>query len=93
MDTNKKMIEFKITGLVQGVGFRYFVYRHATALELQGYVMNLYDDSVAVVVEGESEKINILHELLKSGPSRSVVRKINSIENPFSGNFSRFDIR
>lgn len=68
--------EFKIYGLVQGVGFRYFVYRKAIELGLVGLAKNLYDGTVFVVVEGEEDKINELHKLLKIGPSHSYVEKV-----------------
>ena len=46
----------RVTGTVQGVGFRPFVYRHAVELGLAGYVLN---DSAGVLidVEGEPERI------------------------------------
>ncbi len=68
-----KRAEFNISGLVQGVGFRYFVYRHAIELNLKGYAKNLFDGSVEVVVEGEFDNILLLAELLKRGPSHAQV--------------------
>ena len=48
-----------ITGIVQGVGFRPFVYRIAKSLSLPGYVLNLGDAGVEIVVEGSEEKISM----------------------------------
>ena len=45
--------EIIVNGLVQGVGFRYFVLREAKKLSLNGYVKNLYTGEVLTVVEGE----------------------------------------
>ena len=53
----------RVTGTVQGVGFRPFVYRHAVALGLAGYVLN---DSAGVLieVEGSAEHVAELTRLL-----------------------------
>lgn len=42
-----------ISGMVQGVGYRWFVMRKANEYNLKGYVRNLYTDDVEVEVEGE----------------------------------------
>ena len=57
----------RVTGTVQGVGFRPFVYRHAVALGLHGYVHN---DSAGVLidVEGEPARIAELARLLVDQP-------------------------
>lgn len=84
--------EFLIGGFVQGVGYRYYVWRQATALRLNGYTKNLNNGHVVVVVEGSKEHIEELHRLLKQGPSRSDVEYIKVIYNEFSGEFEGFDI-
>ena len=57
----------RVTGTVQGVGFRPFVFRHAVALGLSGYVLN---DSAGVLieVEGPPESIAELTRLLVQDP-------------------------
>ncbi|HHE47313.1 MAG TPA: acylphosphatase [Bacteroidetes bacterium] len=54
-------------GIVQGVGFRWFVRREADRLGLTGTVKNLADGSVEIHVEGEREVIDDFVELLKVG--------------------------
>jgi len=49
--------EIKITGIVQGVGFRPFVYNLATSLGLKGYVLNS-SEGVKIDIEGEPQKID-----------------------------------
>ena len=49
--------EIKVTGIVQGVGFRPFVYRTAVKHDLLGYVRNRGDAGVEIVVEGEKRKL------------------------------------
>ena len=41
-----------VTGLVQGVGYRYFVVRHADKLNLEGYTQNDFSGEVVTEVEG-----------------------------------------
>ena len=57
-----------VSGLVQGVGYRYFVYRKAKDYNLKGYVKNLYSDDVEVMLEGEKGVILDLIQELKTGP-------------------------
>lgn len=84
--------EFRIEGLVQGVGFRYFVYRYAQKHGLSGFVKNEYDGSVFVLVEGEESKINELHRILKIGPSHSYVEAVKVKYSDYTGKYTHFDI-
>ena len=65
--------EILVNGLVQGVGYRYFVYREAQQLGVNGYVKNLYTGEVLTVVEGEKVKIEELIKKLRIGPSHASV--------------------
>jgi acylphosphatase len=62
-----------VSGLVQGVGFRWFAYRNAQALGLTGYVENNHDDTVTVEVEGERGVIEELIVQLRIGPRSAQV--------------------
>lgn len=66
--------EILVNGLVQGVGYRYFVYREAQQLGVNGYVKNLYTGEVLTVVEGEKVKIEELIKKLRIGPSHASVK-------------------
>lgn len=65
-----------ISGLVQGVGFRYFVYRKATSYGLNGYARNLFSGEVEIKVFGDRSKIEILIADVKVGPRSAVVRDV-----------------
>ena len=68
---------FVVTGLVQGVGFRWFVARHARALGLGGYARNLPDGRVEVVAAGgEADALTRLEELLREGPAHARVARL-----------------
>ena len=54
-------------GQVQGVGFRYRAYHAATALGLTGWVKNLWDESVEMEIQGDTEAImRMVHQIEKS---------------------------
>ena len=66
-----------VRGLVQGVGFRYFIYRHARMLGLRGYVRNLPSGrEVEIVVEGDEASIQRLIEAARRGPPLAIVESI-----------------
>jgi len=65
-----------VVGLVQGVGYRWFVNRHSVALGLKGYVKNNYDDTVTVEVEGDRSLIEELITHLKIGPRSAQVKDV-----------------
>jgi acylphosphatase len=88
----RTQVKYIVKGYVQGVGFRFFVYRQARALNLNGYVKNIYDGSVEVLAEGESKQLDALFELLKQGPARSIVEKVTKTEADKKGKFDGFNI-
>ena len=65
-----------VSGLVQGVGYRYFVYRKAKDYSLRGYVRNLYSEDVEVMLEGEKGVILDFIQELKTGPVSAHVSRI-----------------
>lgn len=72
--TERATIE--VTGLVQGVGFRPFVYSLATALDLRGFVQNR-GAHVFVDVEGDSAALHtFVHRLTIDSPGHAVVDRV-----------------
>ncbi|HIJ11456.1 TPA: acylphosphatase [Candidatus Woesearchaeota archaeon] len=88
----KKRLGMIITGHVQGVFFRDFVKTHATELGVTGYVRNMQDGRVEVVVEGEEEHLITLLELCVKGPSSAHVTKIEKEWEECTGEFNTFTI-
>jgi len=82
-----------VKGLVQGVGYRWFVERHAKQLGLTGYVRNLPDGDVEVVVEGARSLIEELIRELKVGPRFASVEDVRVTWHPYRGKFKDFRIR
>ncbi len=87
----KKAHHFTVVGRVQGVGFRYFVYRHATSLQLCGWVRNKENGDVEAHVEGGQEGVLKLERLIRKGPSFSFVSECRLREVPVEG-FETFSI-
>jgi acylphosphatase len=80
-------------GLVQGVGFRYFVLKNAQKLNLTGFVKNLFSGEVLTVAEGEKSLIEELFLKIKVGPMHADVRKCWIIWQQFKNEFSDFQIQ
>lgn len=65
-----------IRGRVQGVGFRWFVEKHAHDVGVSGYTRNLDDGSVEVYAVGSAEQLKDLGGFLWKGPPMSEVRGV-----------------
>ncbi|HEX7318979.1 MAG TPA: acylphosphatase [bacterium] len=66
-----------VQGLVQGVGFRSFVYGTATRMGLTGHVSNMPDGTVQVIAEGDKGLLSDLIKELKIGPIGSEVTAVD----------------
>ena len=67
------VLHFLIQGRVQGVGFRWFVHREASELDLRGWVRNTEEGEVEVVASGSVEDLAKLRASLRRGPRGSRV--------------------
>jgi acylphosphatase len=65
-----------ISGIVQGVGYRYFAIRKASSLSISGYAKNLIDGRVEIVAEGERGLVEEFIKELRSGPISAHVTDI-----------------
>lgn len=85
--------EIVVKGLVQGVGFRYFVLREAEETGIKGYVKNLYSGEVYAVAEGEKYQLEQFFKALKIGPMHAQVRDASVRWTKCKNEFKRFEIR
>lgn len=94
MSSNNKIeAVINIDGRVQGVGFRPFVYRKAVKNDLEGYVINLGDAGVEVVVEGyENDIDNFIKEVEREAPDVSEIEKITYELRAYRDRFNEFKI-
>jgi hydrogenase maturation protein HypF len=63
----RQRLRILVRGAVQGVGFRPFIYRQATALELAGWVGNS-TEGVVIEAEGPRDRIDALAEVIRRAP-------------------------
>jgi acylphosphatase len=81
-----------VSGVVQGVGFRYYTRLRASELGLSGWVQNLADGRVEVWVEGPPAAVEQLLEWLRRGPPGAQVSASEAREVPPAG-LERFEVR
>jgi acylphosphatase len=67
---------FFVTGIVQGVGFRYFTQDEAERLHLAGFVRNLRDGRVEVYAIGSQENLVRLRTAVQRGPRGAMVQQV-----------------
>jgi acylphosphatase len=85
--------EILINGLVQGVGLRYFIQRHAKNLGLCGYVENLYSGEVLTIVEGDKFQIEELFNQIRTGSLYSKVKNASIKCSASKNEFTKFEIK
>lgn len=73
---------FRVTGRVQGVGFRWWTQKTASSLGLRGTVRNCADGSVEVHASGDPDAVASLAGRLEEGPSSARVEGVEEIDAP-----------
>lgn len=83
---------YYVSGMVQGVGFRYFAERAAMHLKVMGYVRNLRDGRVEVYAIAAAESLAALRRDLERGPHGATVTSVTEeeavVEPRFADEFS-----
>lgn len=82
-----------VRGVVQGVGFRWFVQRTASGLGLQGWVRNQPDGSVELAAEGPADALESLLGAVRDGPDGAWVSEVIVRREPPTGMGGGFAIR
>ncbi len=85
--------EIKITGRVQGVGFRYFVQKKAEESNINGWVKNMPDGSVVVMAQGDETDMNAFIDYLRIGPTMAKVHHVSKNKMPELEQFSSFQVK
>ena len=96
MTDNREKLQsrrFLISGMVQGVGFRYFAMRAAERQKVTGYAKNLRDGRVEVYAAGNEQALANFRADLDRGPQGAQVSSVSEEDAPFLEQFSkRFSI-
>jgi len=85
--------QFLVSGIVQGVGYRFFAFDAARRHGILGFARNLPDGRVEVVGEGEEPELTLFLADLKRGPWASRVDQVTNAEFGPAESFSEFTIR
>lgn len=81
-----------VSGAVQGVGFRFWTRSTARRMGLEGWVRNLHDGRVEILLSGPVEAVDRMTELCRKGPPHALVSSLDygpSAEDPPHG----FEVR
>jgi acylphosphatase len=84
--------EVYYSGRVQGVGFRYTVRSLARRFDVTGFVRNLSDGRVQVVVEGQPAEIRAFLDSIRADMGH-YIRDVQETTYPATGRFEGFDVR
>ena len=71
-------LRLRITGHVQGVGYRLWATRTAASLGLRGWVRNRRDGSVEALVTGRPEDVAAMVEAARKGPAGAQVTEVTA---------------
>lgn len=92
-EQERERLEARVTGRVQGVGFRFFTVHAARRLGLTGYVRNRADGSVEAVAEGPRPALLELVAELRQGPPGGRVEHVAFDFRPATQEYAGFEVR
>ena len=85
-------LQVLFSGRVQGIGFRYTVKQTALGYEVTGWVKNLADGRVELLVEGERGELEAFQAAILEAGLRRFIRETQSEWSDGTGEFRGFEI-
>ncbi len=86
-------VKLNVTGIVQGVGFRPFIYRTAVKNGLHGYVRNMGDAGVEVLLEGAEGQVGrFMQDLTAEKPPLAHIDHVAKTELAGKDEYATFTI-
>lgn len=86
-------VKIVVYGHVQGVGYRYYIARTASELNIYGYAKNLYGGEVEIFAEGKKEFLEELVKRAQKGPPHACIDKAEIEWLVFKNKYHNFEIR
>ena len=83
-------LDVRVTGRVQGVGFRAATVRQAHLAGITGWVRNAADGSVEVLIQGNAEQVDRMLSWLHRGPPAARVDEVSHKQNHTERHFDNF---
>lgn len=94
MKTEYEAYIVRIRGIVTGVGFRYSTRAFVTQFsEVKGYVKNLCEGQVEILIQGKKEHLEVILEWLRHGPFHEGIKEINIDPVPISSELEYFTVK
>ena len=92
---NKEKVgaHIRVSGRVQGVAYRYYARDFAHQLGVKGWIKNLLNGDVELMLEGSKISVEKMIEWCKEGPRLAIVEDIKVDWLPYSGGFTQFYIK
>lgn len=84
--------QFLVRGRVQGVGFRWHTADAAIHAGATGWVRNLPDGRVEVLVEGAQEAVRAVEDAVRRGPAGARVTHVQTVPVSVSGTYDSFQV-
>jgi acylphosphatase len=91
-ERERQRCEVYYAGRVQGVGFRYTVRSLAAGFQVTGFVRNVSDGRVLVVVEGDDDQIKLFLDAVET-EMQHYIREVQQTRQKAGGQFPSFEIR
>ncbi|KAK8048979.1 hypothetical protein PG994_010709 [Apiospora phragmitis] len=88
-----KRVYFLVHGQVQGVGFRYYTQKKATAMGITGWCRNTDNQKVEGEAQGEESTLKQFLKDINQGPSHSKVMKVDQEDRDVQEGESQFEVR
>ena len=89
----RRRVRIRVSGRVQGVGYRASAYEKAVSLGLAGWVRNQSDGGVEILAEGAATSIAAIIEWCGRGPRWARVDRVDVTDESPAGNLSSFEVR